>query len=709
MKQAAHHKVLSIIWAVICAVAAMVTAVYVRLPAASLEGTPEEIRHIYQEENGLPYLSDVDSYYHVILADNYIKTGSFGDSVKDGTPWDSLSSYPEGRSASYQPGIVWLTAGLWKILKGFGFDLYTVEFWLSVIMAAVTALAGFILGRRMSGSAGGFVTGVLVSCTSGFLTRTVPGRYDTDMFVVLMDIMLLLFLTEILRATTVKGRIAAWVGFGLSFAAYTLCWSSFSFLLGGLVLSGGILYLVVLFFSPKTTREGNGRFRWIVRQPETIILCGSAALGFIFMLLIKGVSFLPELVRMVKRLFFVLKSNKLPDSDSMIAELDVPAWFPRKISNVFKGYIPDEEISVLTGVGSLSAALLCIAALIILGVYAVKTNRKWNLVRFRRRTCAAYLCVFGTFLVGCLFMVSYGNRFVEHLGVAVGILAGAGVGWLIPDFGGNSDQKFKAILTGTLLTTAAVVPCITGGREASAFNMPSVTDASDFAMNWIKENAEDPEAVVLSWWDKGYYYEYASGHPTFWDGGSLTYGQAVLMAKALTADDMHLSRDIFQMLAWSGSKAFDVMKEHIKKKDAFEAIWETLSLDKEETVRVLTDQYGLSQEIAVETEALIHPPSPRECYVIITDTMLMQLGWFEYYRDWDYTGESPEPVYTVYDIKPDGTANLDMEDEKSKAYFAERAKETIWRLSFDGDGEDCFIQKVYIDDKVHEVQIWKCN
>ena len=45
----------------------------------------------------------------------------------------------------------------------------------------------------------------------------------------------------------------------------------------------------------------------------------------------------------------------------------------------------------------------------------------------------------------------------------------------------------------------SVVQALSGALRMSRYVQPAVTDASARAMNWIKENAKDPDAVIASW------------------------------------------------------------------------------------------------------------------------------------------------------------------------------------------------------------------
>ena len=221
----------------LCALAVMAAAFLVRTGSAAMAGSPEETRAAFTDEDGVPYLTDMDSYYHVRLVDQFLKNGRLGDGVsEDGRAWDLHSFYPEGRSADYEPGIVWLTAGVWRALGG---SLSLLEYRLAAVVSALAALLAFLIGRRAGGVFGGLTAGLLVGCAPQFALRTCYGRFDTDMFIVLMECALILLMTESLRARTPWKQIAFSVAFALAGVVYGLCWMpAYSLLFAGLTLLG---------------------------------------------------------------------------------------------------------------------------------------------------------------------------------------------------------------------------------------------------------------------------------------------------------------------------------------------------------------------------------------------------------------------------------------------------------------------------------------
>ena len=701
--------------AVLCALLAMAAAVLVRLPAVRLSGLSEEQRAAYTTESGLPYLTDPDSYYHVRITDNYLDHGTLGDSVgPDGSSWDSRRYAPEGRSADYQPGIAVLTAGVWRIAGTlFGTELYAVEYWLSTAMAAFAAVAAFLLAFRAEGPAGGLAAGLLTACSSVFVVRTAPGRFDTDMFVVLMSTLLLLLLTETLRARTRRRRILFAAGFAAAAFLYSQCWSAYSILLIGLAAAGGGLYLIYLLF----TAEG-GRLRALLRRPETRSLLLAAGLAAALIFAVNGPDYVLLVLQKTAGSASVFESETLPNLFVSVNELRRGSFGPARLAHWFSSYVPGENLTPVNGVGGLSTLLLCLGALGDLWVRALRRPKVPKAAAAKktappppaedRSLRGMYACVLSVFLLGCLAACTRGVRFAEHLAVPVGVLAGIGIGRLVPPElpkAGRSAKLICSVLT-LLLCAGAAAPVLVGAVRCARSVRPSMSDSYAEAMAWVRENAADPDAVIASWWDKGYCFEAASGHPALWDGGSQTGQRAVLVARALT-EEPETSAALWELLACSGDAPASYLAERLGTEAAYEAIQNTLLLSPAETEARLETDYGLGPAEAAEAAALLHPAEPREVYVVLTSSMQDILGWFEYYAEWDFGGENPLPRASRWRMLRDGSGSIDSEDPAIQARFDLRRAGAFWRLWFDGDGGDRFTKVFDRDDGVTRVQLWR--
>ena len=50
-----------------------------RLPAANINGIPSELKGDYVDSSGLPYFSEMDSYYNLRMTQDYFDHGYYGD------------------------------------------------------------------------------------------------------------------------------------------------------------------------------------------------------------------------------------------------------------------------------------------------------------------------------------------------------------------------------------------------------------------------------------------------------------------------------------------------------------------------------------------------------------------------------------------------------------------------------------------------------
>ena len=709
---------------IVCALAVMSAAVFVRLPAARLSGLSDEQREAYTTESGVPYLTDPDSYYHTRITDNGIEYSALSSTqTEEGILWDTQSNFPEGRSAEYQPGIVYVTEAVWRLASVlFRADLYTVEFWLPSVMAALAALAAFFLGNRISGRAGGITAGILVSCASSFVARALPGRFDTDMFIAVMDVLLILFMTEAFRAETFGKCLAAAACFALTVVGFTWCWSVYAFMFSALTVCGGAVFLIVhaVMCRRDSTVDPAGRYR-AGTAVRTWLLC--AGMMTILLLLINGPSFFIQFFHRVSWAGSMTESGALPNLLASVTELDRPAFASSDPAEWFVAFVPGKRLTVLNGIGGAAVAVLCLGGIILLIIRGAAAPRKRTpekqdtadvcmteeiKEKSDKETAVLYGCVLFTWMLGSLYASRQGIRFVEHLAVPAGILAGSCVGWITPkNISLRTGKGIAKLFLTVCICAAAVALPVSGAVQICRQNRPSVSDSLRDGMAWIRDNAENSDAVIASWWDLGYFYEYASGHPAFWDGGSQSGLRAVLIAKVLTSRDPELSEAILQMMAASGNQPVNELIRLLGEKRAFSALWEVLLADSEETEQYLTEEYGVPAETAELLAGMIHPDQKQEVYLVISGDMLYKLGWIEYYADWDFTGDQRPPAATVYSVMPDASENIHSDNENARAFFADRAQETIWRLFFNAEGGEYFEPVFEASDGVSQIQVWK--
>ena len=102
----------------------------------------------------------------------------------------------------------------------------------------------------------------------------------------------------------------------------------------------------------------------------------------------------------------------------------------------------------------------------------------------------------------------------------------------------------------------------------------------------------------------------------------------------------------------------------------------------------------------------MHPVKTHDTYLIITYTMTRQLGWYEYYANWDFTGTQPTPGNTMYSYTPEGTPAFST--KSGQEYLDEvRENEMLWRLFFDAEHTSCFTPAYEFYDGMEHVRVWR--
>ena len=692
---------------IMLAVVVMLFALFVRLPSAFVLGVSDEAKEAYTDETGLPYFTDPDSYYHVRLVDTMLKTGRIGDTVsEDGEPWDMHSFYPEGRSAVYQPGIVYLTIGLWKLFNlSAPLDISRVEFYLPGIMAMFTALVAFVAGFRINGNACGFIAGILTGCAPDFVARTSFGRFDTDIFVVLMNVLLIITLTEMLRTNTLKERIGWNCAFILTAIVYANCWATqFSMLFVGLTIFGGLIYAVLLSLRNSYGMRIKDRIASTFTSLDVVSLLGTGLLILTIIGLTMGFSVVRDIFgSLTFDMTQEVSDGVLPNMFESIAELQRPCLGPDKLSDWFKGYVLGNAPTVVTGVGGVVALAAAACGLIVLCLRSIDKLRIAQDKFLPERECMLFFVVLGVWTLAGLCLTRLGVRFIEMLTAPIGILAGIFVGWLTKCL---KSEKEKRRIVGSFISAMVIIaiiyPCAEG--VMLSVQIPSVTDASAETMRAIKDNAIDRDAVLLSWWDMGYYYESESGHPCMWDGGTQDSIIAILYSRAMMEGDMEMSCRILDMLANSGNRAVDLLMEHMDAKRAFAIIWEVLPLDTEKTCDIIIKKSGMNNEEAHRVEAFIHPQEHKEAYLVLSNTVVSGVERFDYYSNWDFTGTQ------AISYADDESENMTLVDETRQEVVSKgRFEDVMRRLFFDAEETIFFIPEYENYDGVERLRVWRIH
>lgn len=374
-------KTLTILKSVAIVLIIVFFAFLLRANAYNLSIIPEDQKSTFIDSNGLPYFSEMDSYYNLRMTQDYIDNGHFGDTIKDGIPWDSLSYAPEGRSADYEPMIAYVTTFLYYLANIFSdMSLKEVAFWAPAIIAPLAAIPAYIFVRRITNDYGGVTAALLAVLAPSYFGHTFAGFFDTDMFNVIFPLLIVLFFVESIRNDKLAYRIIFALLSLASIFLYSLSWVGYTFYVAILVIFV-IVYLITGLLMKidliKPIRDYPNKLTWLVNQREIFSILLMAIVGFV------GVAVTGNLENVMNSFMSLVGATELqaaahaiaayPNVMISVAELQIPNLLAGGIQGAFLS----SQGGIINGIGGILAFF---GALIILFIFA---QRLWNLRSIR--------------------------------------------------------------------------------------------------------------------------------------------------------------------------------------------------------------------------------------------------------------------------------------------------------------------------------------
>ena len=191
----------------------------------------DELKAQFQDEYGLTYLGEIDPWYFYRNAENYVEHGYEGDIEIEGKYYDThqLAGTPReklGGEISKLPHFhVMIEVYLYKIVSVFmpNVRFMLVVYFLPVLLGALSIVPAFFLVKKVAGTIGALVAGILVAVHPAFVGRTVAGFSDTDGYNVLFPLLIMWLFAEALEANQWKKALgfAAAAGFFVGVFSYT--------------------------------------------------------------------------------------------------------------------------------------------------------------------------------------------------------------------------------------------------------------------------------------------------------------------------------------------------------------------------------------------------------------------------------------------------------------------------------------------------------
>jgi dolichyl-phosphooligosaccharide-protein glycotransferase len=559
-----------------------------RIESTHLTGISLDEKAYYEDQNGLPYMYELDSYYNYRLTKDYIDHGYLGDTIINGKNWDLHSYYPPGISVDYPPLIVYIATLFYKFVNLFiHVPLIVTCFWLPAFVGPLSGVVAYLFVRRFTNNYGAAAAGILTVTVPFYFFRTVPGWFDTDMFNIIFPLLIMWFIAEAVYTENINNRIYLSILAAISLFIFSLAWKGWIYVFYVILIS-------LIFYIPLSKLK---KFKTTNIWQVFGLFTG---LTILFMF-ITG-TYLESLLALN---FTTVSTPRVwPNILVSVSELGKPS---------IEEVVSDLGFVLFAGILSL------------LWIFRVMINKKLKERYLKRMTWYTYSLLIIWTIIG-FFALTNGSRFVmillPPLIVSSGIMVGICVGYLgilhentrFDIFRRRKNIiKILSLCILLLVTVPAVLnvygdfSCLTPGANDDIWN----------AAEWINNNTSN-DTVIISDWDYGYFFASFADRPVVVDGGMQNSPRTYWIYKAFSTDNETLSLGIFQMLATSGDNgylALDIYTKNTTK--TVEILNNILGVDNGTAMEILMNKYGLDQKSAENVIQYTHPNNPRP-FVLLT-------------------------------------------------------------------------------------------
>ncbi len=679
---------------------------FLRAQAADINGVPDSYKSYYQEDSGLAYFSEMDSYYNYRLTENFVEHGYLGDTVKNGTDWDLHSYFPPGRTAEYPPLLIWITAFLYYLANLFGdYPLLVVSFWTPAIVASLCVIPAYLFVRKISNEYGGITAGVLVGVATFYFTHTYVGFFDTDMFAMLMPLLVVWFFSESITTTENRRKMLYAAYASIALLVFSLAWEGW-WLTFYLVIVVAIVYMIVKFLFKKDTFKLWGEYsskkqwlmeqllwgkysskkQWFMEQPILLTVIIFLVLSLVLIYIAWGNSMFASLLQPISatKIQAATQASSYPNVFISVGELQIP-----NLSTVIVdvgGVIP--FVFGLLGLGMIFWNLR-IKKSKGKGAKgktkpakkerkprrgrksrkrrqetAKETAKKDEIIETRltpekRNEYLYYGILFSVWLLITAYAFTKGVRFVEAFSLPISLCAGIFVGFLA-DYLKNyiKEPNYHVIAMAVVIILVCYVPVSSANTVANSV-VPGTDDAMVNTLSWVKNNTA-PNAVMTSWWDYGHLFATKADRGVTFDGGSQNNARAYWVGKALFTNNEALSAGILKMLATSGDSGYSTLENYTNSTGkTVEIMDKILVVDKTSAENIMTSQYGLTTEQARNVSQYTNPTNVTPDLLVTSLDMVGKAAWWSYFGSWNFSsGNSTNYIYSMAQANASSSNNV---------------------------------------------------
>ena len=460
-----------------------------KAPAADLHFFDDESKGQYVDSSGLPYFSEMDSYYNLRLTENYVDSGIFGDEVINGSDWDMHRYAPDGNAVNYEGAIVYVTSWLHDVVNSFFGGSYSVKevaFWTGAVISTLAVIPAFIFSRRITNDYGAIVATLLIVLAPNYFAHTFPGFFDTDMFYYIFPLFFVFFFIEALRTDNMILKVVYAIISIVSIGLFSQAWTGYIFYIG-LMGAFSVVYLIACYFFKVGDDPGDysSKLGWLTHNKDLITIVILAVAGFVGLAAFKGIDGVLSIFGSLTSLLSLQSASRVvggfPNVLISVAEMQAPSLLGSGMTSAFLA----NTYGVINGIGGISVLF---AGLIVLYVL-VSRSFKFRSTYSKNDT-------------------SKKPQKGERLSASKKIDEGRRFKFALTDlkFGGNNDilaDKRLTVMYATLFVVWIIVAAVAvsrGSRFTTTIVLPFALLAGIFvsyASDYIKNRLNDDRWLVV--------------------------------------------------------------------------------------------------------------------------------------------------------------------------------------------------------------------
>jgi dolichyl-diphosphooligosaccharide--protein glycosyltransferase len=511
-----------------------------KMPAADLNYFDDEGKALYTDSSGLPYFSEMDSYFNYRLTNDYVDHGYAGDEIVNGTEWDMHRLAPTGTEITYEMGIIYVTSWLHDVANNFlGWDMSVKEvaFWTGAIISTLCVIPAFIFARRITNDYGAFVAALIIALAPNYFAHTFPGFFDTDMFYYIFSLLFVFFFVESIRSDNWIWKVVFAILSIASIGLFSTQWGGWIFYVALMGLFAVIYLIATFIFNVDEDRNQYPNIvQWLIHNKEFLSIVIIAVIAFAGLAIFRGVDGVIGIFTQVLNLLNLQSASVVvggfPNVLISVAEMQMPAMLGAGMTSMFLA----NTNGFINGIGGIAIFFAAIIVLYILVSRAWKyrnvrqkpvdvgkaqkgkrlsaaekldNSRKFKLsladlkfggsdpILASKRLTVLYATLFVVWVVVTALAVSRGSRFITTIVLPFGLLAGVFVGYAcdyIKDRLNNDKWLIVAILFCAFL---AAVPLATLNTMAGVAIFVVIAAIGAATVYLLKDTSADKKHVPL--------------------------------------------------------------------------------------------------------------------------------------------------------------------------------------------------------------------